>query len=71
MVVETKHVARVVDGSPRKSNIESQVRPRRALETARPGPRSRLDALIKPAPTKPVGASDTRLSPSQGTARFY
>ena len=62
MVVETKHVARRVVGSPRESNIESQVRRRRALETARPTPTSCLDGPMEPAPTEPVGAPDTSWS---------
>ena len=59
MVVEPKHVARRVGGSPRKPSIESQVRRRRALETAWLTPTSPLDGPMEPAPTEPVGASDT------------
>ena len=62
MVMGMKHVARRVDGAPRESNIESQVRRRRVPETVRPDPRSPLDGPMEPAPTEPVGASDTSVS---------
>ena len=64
MVVEPKHVARRVVGSPRESNIESQVRRRRTWETAWLTPTSCLDGPMEPAPTEPVGASDTTVSAS-------
>ena len=71
MVVEPRHMARRVDGSPRESNIGSQVRRRRALETACLTPTSSLDGPMDPAPTEPVGASDTTVSASAGGRLGY
>ena len=71
MVVEPRHMARRVDGSPRESNIGSQVRRRRALEAAWLTPTSPLDGPMDPAPTEPVGASDTTVSASAGGRLGY
>jgi hypothetical protein len=62
MVVELKHVARRVDGSPRESNIESQVRRRRTWETSQFTLTSPRDGRMEAAPAEPVGASDTSVS---------
>ena len=62
MVVELKHVVRQVNGSPRESNIESQVRRRRTWETSQFTPTSSRDGSMEAAPAQPVGASDTSVS---------
>ena len=64
MVVGLKHVARLVGGFPRKPSIESQVRRRRTWDTPQAIPTGYLDGPMEPAPTEPVGASDTSVSPS-------